>query len=383
MPYLHQNAALRQPDNEVRTDKAFSKSPQKPVYIKEAVSSLQGFKNFVRYKFSGDQWYGTVIGITTIYRSLQGMKSSKNRQVLNKGADSKSLSNSKAELNKPLFTANVLMLLNQVWNLFSSRSAIPPEGNSYSERIWDTLKHPERSHEQARYLSSIITNSIFFCMAVQHGFTSKGQKEERLPRQLTAINMPFIIALSMMDMFGPRKKKPVKATELKLAEAIPANINKQSSVLFKQSKSESISGKLLYPLRTFLATWKENPRRVVSLALGLCQSVFMIAEGHAKRKTMLNRLKLASAEGSPQWHEMRQEFEKENGYLTPASVTSRIKEMHGKKMIESNSILKGGIISFTTTLAACFYSIDQLHKGEQNKLKELEEASLKANQSRS
>ena len=56
--------------------------------------------------------------------------------------------------------------------------------------------------------------------------------------------------------------------------------------------------------------------------------------------------------------------------------------MRGDKLIESTSIIKNGVISFISALANSFFIIDQLHKGEKNKLEALENATQKTAQSR-
>lgn len=445
------NRASYQSEEKISPDlKPKSRQKQKPVYIKEALSSVQGFTKFLRYKFSADQWFGTLVLGIGLYQRILGMRSSKNRQVLDKNGDNNSLNDSKTEFNKLQWIGNMSMFAAQIWDLLSSRNSIPPDGNSYKARVWDTLKHPERSQVQARFLSSFFTNGIFFYLAILHGFTSKGQQEEKFPRKVNAVVLPFMMGLSVIDLFGPKKKKPVENNIVRENSAL----DRQNSIIFNKSKSKSIGGKLLYPFHTVRAAWKENPRRIIALGLFLGMSMLTTWEGYAKRKTMLNRLNLASTENSPQWNDMRLQFEAEkretmltqlkraktedspewhiirqqfekNGSMSSTEITGRINDMHNKlhklqsieansrqwheihdslktelnyssakevtqriekmrgdKLIESTSIIKNGVISFISALANSFFIIDQLHKGEKNKLEALENATQKTAQSR-
>ena len=346
---------------------AAEKTDSQPVYFKQAVSSVQGFTNFVKYKFSPDQWYGTLINGIGLYKSVLQLKASWHRNVVAEGGNQDSLRDNKVETNIPLSIANSGAVAISLWALLSSRGAIPPAGNSYKERIVDALKHPERSHEQAKFIAQTATNIICFWMAIQHGFTSKGQKEERWPRRYQAVTMPILVGLSVVDLFGPRQQRELnKAPNEKLRQ-------QENPVMFQKSQSKTIAHKLAYPFRIIAAGWRENPRRMISLGLGISHSIAMMTEGFLKHRSMLNRLQLASMEDSLEWRKMRDQLLAENegwkelaecGALPAGRITTEIKKMREEKLVESNSILKSSSIGLLTTFAGAFYTLDQLHKGE-------------------
>lgn len=347
---------------------AEKRQKNEPVYFTKAISSVQGFTHFVKYKFSPDQWYGTLINGLGLYKSILQLKATWHRNVVVEGGREDSLRDNKVETNIPLSIANSGAVAITLWALLSSRSAIPPTGNSYKERIADVLKHPERSHEQAKFLAQTATNAIYFWMAIQHGFTSKGQKEERWPRRFQAVTMPLIVALSAADLFGSREQREArhKAYIEKLRQ-------QESPVMFKKSQSKTVADRLAYPFRVIVAGWRENPKRMISLGIGISHCILLLTEGYLKQRSMLNRLHMASTKDSLEWNEMRNQFlaEKEGwkelaerGALGDDLVTNAIDEMRKEKLLESSSILKSSIVGLLTMLAGAFYMLDQLHKGE-------------------
>lgn len=347
----------------------------KPVYINEAFSSFQGLKKFLKYKFSADQWFGSVIMGLCFYINFEGMRASLIRQAVDKDSEHDDLSKTKNEKNIPQLLACITSGITNIWTFLSSRSAIPPEGNSYKERIINALKHPERSHEQAKHVIYLPNSIIVLWGHARLGFGSKGQPEERLSRRVITVTVAISLITTIFDFFGNKRKIAEKKLKENIKVVEPSPV--KNSSISDEGTLKSIKDKLLYPFRVLTDQFKSNPSKMISMGLSIITSLAFLYEGYVKQKVMLHRLILAGKEGSKQWENMRDSLESEissrqeldnltnyEGLSRNQAITRLINDQRQEKLAESKSLIRKGFAGLLIPIASNFYTLDQMHKGE-------------------
>lgn len=331
-----------------------------PVYIKNAFSSIQNFKNYIKYKFSANQWFGTVYMLVVCYQNIQAIKAGKNRQSVSKGGAQDDLSAVRTKKNWSQIIGPYVFNMNNAWTLASARNATPPEGNNMAERMFNALRHPTESQLQATLVTAFPFVLAGLVTNIRYGFFD-GEQEENISRKILSVTGATSTFLAYTNMFGKSAKNFKRKN---LQEPLPEEpFKKQEAAHFRNSKSnqQSLSP---YPIRVLKAAWKNNRRQVFAYIISLIGSFVIFFEGRAKQKSMLDKLEKATTIGSPQWHNMKALLEKTHGTLADEITLTKIHGMRDKKLLESSSLIKKGVTGVIMTLASSFYNMDQLLKGQ-------------------
>lgn len=343
------------------TEKIDSKdSPeQKRVYFKEAFSSLQGLKNYVKHKFGEDQWFGTVYSIGLIYQTLLEKKAAENRQAVKKGAQQDDASALMTQKNMASIIAAPVFNFNNVWTLLSARDAKPPEGKNPLERMLNSLRHPQESQRQAVAVIALPFCLALYAQSFYRGFID-GEPEEKFSQRVSSVTNLIATYMAYSAMFGNRNaEKNAKKEE----PEEKAGKESQKEVHFSRSQSKAQGGKHFYPVEVLKTCWRENKRLIIGAVIGIFGSIILFNEGRKKQSSMLERFKKVE-QGSEQWDKLYEQISKEKGVLTQEQFLGELDKFYDSKLSESKAILRRSIVGLVLTVAGKFFSIDQLMKGE-------------------
>lgn len=170
-----------------------------------------------------------------------------------------------------------------VWGLFSSRSALEPEGKHFFERSKNAILHPDRSSVQFSWLISSLINSIFIAGNIDYGIRNFGHETPDIDRIAksrlyqagfsTTVNV-----LGFSSLFTAPKPSPVTANQ------------GDNAVVFKTSQSQPLSF-LNRTKKVALYAYERDKGGLVGRSLSLAGNIARIYEAiktiHLERRDII------------------------------------------------------------------------------------------------
>lgn len=278
-------------------------------------SRIEAVADYLAGKFDKENLFGSLFLLALSANTLQGVVAGLNQKktvetaggsVLQKDVD-------KTRIFGALASVSVTM-----WTFLSSRKGEVPDGDTPAQRMWDTLKHPDRSQVQAREmlilpitLLTVLGNLYYGAGLNRHkevfpdGLPSSprallqggsammsGGVPMRLFQAATSVATTYLAFSSLFGKEAEQAKMKEKAKEEAGTEQEkpPRQEEKKGeSAVFSKSESKNEGGKLFYPLRLVKVTWDNNPKLVISSALSFLSSVAVFTEGNVKRNALRKR----------------------------------------------------------------------------------------------
>lgn len=365
---------------------------EKPSHFVKSTFSTHGFSGYVKEKFNKKNLFGTIFLIALIANNSQYIVAGLKQKRIAETPDGPQIEN---DMDYSRVIQKSMAVLTTVWTLLSSRGSGVPDGANMMERMWDALKHPERSQTQARELVLLplalygvgghilygagtkpdTTNPLRMNLQKAAHFLYRQPMVERSPnkeRQLQAVLGMISIPLALASMFG---KEAGEKKARQNAETSPQKTRSEASaedagqearpVRFSKSQSKSVDGKSFYLAKAAKRVWQDNPKLVISSMIGVLTAGLAFTEGLSKRKIML--AKLAEFGEVRDFGSSAGELLKKNMRTDPKYALMEDRELIGKlpqykagQMKEAHNLMRAGIIGIVLSLAGQIYRANEM-----------------------
>lgn len=373
----------------------------KPAHFAKSTSAAHGFMGYVKEKFNKKNLFGTIFLLVLIANNSQYIVAGLKQKRIVETPDGARI---ESDVDYSRVVQKSTAVLTTVWTLLSSRRSVIPEGDNMMERMWDALKHPDRSQTQARELV-LLPLTLYglgghllhgmgtkpatanaFRMSLQRAgnFLYQNSMVERAPnkeRQMQAFLGLLSIPLALSSMFGKEaaeKKARQKAEEAQKQTATNNNSQKNNAsavtnagaqgsqtARFSKSQSKSVDGKSFYLALAAKRIWQDNPKLVISSLLGVLMATLSFAEGLSKRKVMLAKLEEFS--GLADFSSKAGELLKKNMQMNPEYALMKDQELmrqvpqyKAEQMKEAHNLMRAGIIGIALSLAGQIYRANEM-----------------------
>lgn len=365
---------------------------EKSAHFGKSTSSTHGFSGYLKEKFNKKNLFGTIFLIALIANNSQYIVAGLKQKRIAETPDGPRI---ESDMDYSRVIQKSMAVLTTVWTLFSSRGSGVPDGNTMLERMWDSLKHPERSQTQARELVLLplalygvgghilygagtkpdTTNALRMNLQKAAQFLYRQPIVERAPnkeRQLQAVLGMISIPLALASMFGKeagekKARQNAEALREKTASKTGAADAEQKAqpVPFSKSQSKSVDGKSFYLAKAAKKVWQDNPKLVISSMIGVLTAGLSFAEGLSKRKIML--AKLAEFSEVRDFGSSAGELLRKNMRMDPKYALMKDHELIGKlpqykaeQMKEAHNLMRAGIIGIVLSLAGQIYRANEM-----------------------
>lgn len=283
-------------------------------------------KDVWKKKFKGEELFGTIaIAVGTI-SLLHSLDAAWHRQVpVNSEAELKqgTITDLKNEKDwsriAPLSVLSALSL----WAFISDRKGVPPEGDTFSQRVANALRHPNESLAYFNLVASTPTGAYAMIGNLQKGL--KSYKAEKV-RLLQMFPGPAAFVFSYFGLF----KKDYNELE--------SNKRDEDS---KKSAPVEPTYKSVSPLARIKDMWEYQPQTVICEILCVVGFTLGLYEGVQKRKVANDVLALKKPE-------------------LPADEYASLKKVLHR---ESHDLITSDILGIALRVSTAYYTFGKLLEG--------------------
>lgn len=247
------------------------------VRFRKSTSVLQDFGTFWKSrlntdvwkkKFKGEELFGTIAIAVGAISQLHSLDAAWHRQVpVNSEAELKQgmITDLKNEKDWSRIVPLSVLAAQSLWSFVSDRKGVPPEGDTFFQRVVKALRHPNESLAYFNLVTCTPTGAYAMIGNLKNGLKSYDAEKIRL---LQAFPGPAAFVFSYFGLFKEDYNKEKSADKNKNSE------KPLSSQSLQTNKN---------PLNRIKAMWNYQPQTVICEILCLVSLMLGLYEGVQKR----------------------------------------------------------------------------------------------------